>query len=303
MYEVSFSGEVKRELCSLPLDPEKECCLLAECYGALLLGKSFSSREIVFSTEYEFVQDHVLSILNQCIGEELFDKEKSKSKYKLVVTDKDKIKKIYDFFSHEKKQLNLRVNRANFYDECCLAAFLKGAFLACGTVTDPNKTYHLEFVVPFMKLSQDVFKIIEDSGINVKTIVRKGSNVIYIKDSENIEDLLTLIGAQRSTLELMSIKIQKDMRNKVNRQVNFECANIERSIKAGMAQVEAIELIKKRQGIDTLPEEFKELALLRLDNPDMSLKQLGEALSIPLSRSGVKHRLDKIMDIAAKLKK
>ena len=180
---------------------------------------------------------------------------------------------------------------------------MRGAFISCGTVTDPNKNYHLELVVPFMKLSQDLFKLISDTGIQTKTVVRKGSHVIYIKDSENIEDFLTLIGAQLSSLQIMSVKIQKDMRNKINRKVNFECANIERSVKAGMAQVDAINLIKERQGLDTLPPEYKELALLRLDNPDMSLKQLGDALSEPLSRSGVKHRLDKIVEISSKLKK
>lgn len=300
---MSFSGEVKRELCEYIIDDMAECCKVAECYAALLFGKSFSSREIVFSTEYDYVSTHISNLCEDCFGEQLFEKQKSKSKYKLVISDKNKIKKVYDFFSHDNKQLNLRINRGNISDECCLQSFLRGAFLACGTVTDPNKTYHLEFVIPFMKLSQDFFKLISETGIACKTVVRKGSNVVYIKDSENIEDILTLIGAQRSTLELMSIKIQKDMRNKVNRQVNFECANIERSVKAGLIQVEAINLIIKRQGIDTLPEEYKELALLRLDNPEMSLKQLGESLSVPLSRSGVKHRLDKILEIADKLKK
>ncbi len=300
---MSFSGEVKKELCECSLEELNDCCKLAECYGALLMGKSFSSREIVFSTEYECVAEHIYNLFFDCFGEQLFEKEKSKSKYRLVIQGADKIKKVYDWLGHDKKQLNLRVNRGNFADDCCLPFFIKGAFLACGTVTDPNKNYHLEFVIPFMKLSQDFYKIVTDAGIIAKTVVRKGSNVVYIKDSENIEDMLTMIGASRSTLELMSIKIQKDMRNKVNRQVNFECANIERSIKAGMVQVEAIELIIKRQGIDTLPEEYKELALLRLDNPDMSLKQLGESLSVPLSRSGVKHRLDKILEIADKLKK
>lgn len=300
---MSFSGEVKKELCDCTLDEVNECCKLAECYGALLMGKSFSSREIIFSTEYDYVAEHIYNLFEDCFEEQLFEKQKSKSKYRLVITGADKIKKVYDLFGHDKKQLNLRINRGNFGDDCCLAYFIKGAFLACGTVTDPNKTYHLEFVIPFMKLSQDFYKIVTDSGIAAKTVVRKGSNVVYIKDSENIEDILTLIGASRSTLELMSIKIQKDMRNKVNRQVNFECANIERSVKAGMIQVEAINLIIKRQGIDTLPDEYKELALLRLDNPDMSLKQLGESLSTPLSRSGVKHRLDRILEIAEKLKK
>lgn len=300
---MSFSGEVKKELCFLDEEQQNQCCKLAECYGALLMGKYFSSREIVFSTEYDYVAEHIYNLFEDCLGEQLFKREQSKKKFKLVIEDKDKIKKVYDLFGHDKKQLNLRINRGNLADDCCLSHFIRGAFLACGTVTDPNKTYHLEFVVPFMKLSQDFYRLVTEAGIFAKTVVRKGSNVIYIKDSENIEDILTMMGGQRSSLEIMSIKIQKDMRNTVNRKVNFECANIERSVKAGLAQVDAINLIIKRQGIDTLPEEFKELALLRLENPDMSLKQLGESLSVPLSRSGVKHRLDKILEIADKLKK
>lgn len=299
---MSFSGDVKKELCRADGE-RKDCCMLAECYGALIMGKSFSPREIRFSSEYDFAAEYIAMLLAMCLGCEVLSVVKNSSKYQLVIKDSKTIKEIYDLFGHTPNQVNLRINWANIADECCFSAFLRGAFISCGTVTDPNKNYHLELVVPFMKLSQDLFKLISDTGIQTKTVVRKGSHVIYIKDSENIEDFLTLIGAQLSSLQIMSVKIQKDMRNKINRKVNFECANIERSVKAGMAQVEAINLIKERQGLDTLPPEYKELALLRLDNPDMSLKQLGDALSEPLSRSGVKHRLDKIVEISSKLKK
>ena len=299
---MSFSADVKKEICAVTESTE-DCCKIAECYGALIMGKSFSSRCIKFSTEYEYVADHVCNLLAECLGERLCETKKNKSKYQLEITDPKDIKKVFYFFGHELNQLNLRINRANIINECCFSAFLRGAFLACGTVTDPTRNYHLEFIIPFMKLSQDLFKLISDTDIQVKTVVRKGSYVIYIKDSENIEDMLTFIGAQISSLEIMSIKVEKDVRNRVNRKINFEYANIERSIKAGLAQVEAIELIIERQGLDTLPEEYKELAQIRLENPDMSLKQLGEELSTPLSRSGVKHRLDKLIEIADKLKK
>lgn len=299
---MSFSGDVKKELCELNCD-RKDCCILAECYGALIMGKSFSLREIRFSSEYDFAADYIAALLSKCLGHDVCNTVKNNSKYQLVIKDQNTIREIFDLFGHEPNQVNLRINRANIADECCFSAFLRGAFISCGTVTDPNKNYHLELVVPFLKLSQDLFKLVSDSGIQSKTVVRKGSHVIYIKDSENIEDFLTLIGAQLSSLQIMSVKIQKDMRNKINRKINFECANIERSVKAGLAQVDAINLIKERQGLDTLPPECKELALLRLENPDMSLKQLGDALSEPLSRSGVKHRLDKIIEISSKLKK
>ncbi len=299
---MSFCGDVKKEICSVT-ETTEDCCKIAECYGALIMGKSFSSRCIKFSTEYEFVASHVCDLLTECLGEELCKIEKNKSKYQFEITDALSIKKVFYFFGHELNQLNLRINRANLLNDCCFSAFLRGVFLACGTITDPSRNYHLEFIIPFMKLSQDLFKLICDTDIQVKTLVRKGSHVIYIKDSENIEDMLTFIGAQLSSLQIMSIKVEKDVRNRVNRKINFECANIERSIKAGLAQVEAINLIIERQGLDTLPDEYKELAQIRLENPDMSLKQLGDELSTPLSRSGVKHRLDKLIEIADSLKK
>lgn len=299
---MSFSGEVKKELCELTQE-KNNCCKLAECYGCLVMGKSFSAKEFRFSTEYDFVVNYVSNLLSECDEKIVCSPVKNNKKFQLKTTQSSKIKKIFDLFGHEMNQVNLRINRANFADDCCLAAFLRGAFLSCGSISDPTRNYHLEFVVPFYKLSHDLFKLISDAGINAKIVVRKGSYVIYIKDSESIEELLTLMGAQKATLRIMYIKIQKDMRNKINRKVNFECANIERSIKAGLEQKEAIELIKKRQGLDTLPPAYKELAVLRLENPDMSLKQLGESLSTPLSRSGVKHRLDRLIEISDKLKK
>lgn len=299
---MSFSGDVKKEICAVT-EEKDECCMVAECYGALIMGKSFSSRCIRFSTEYDFVAEHICNLLNECLEEKVCEITKNRSKYQLEITKPEDIKKVFYYFGHELNQFNLRINRGNLLNECCFSAFLRGAFLACGTITDPQRNYHLEYIVPYMKLSQDLFKLISDADLQAKTLVRKGAHVIYIKDSENIEDMLTFIGAQISSLEIMSIKVEKDVRNRVNRKINFEYANIERSIKAGLAQVEAIKLIIERQGIDTLPEEYKELAQIRLENPEMSLKQLGEELSTPLSRSGVKHRLDKLIEIADKLKK
>lgn len=299
---MSFSADVKKEICAVT-EEKDECCKVAECYGALIMGKSFSSRCIKFSTEYDFVAEHICNLLNECLEEKVCEITKNRSKYQLEITKPEDIKKVFYYFGHELNQFNLRINRGNLLNECCFSAFLRGAFLACGTITDPQRNYHLEFIVPYMKLSQDLFKLISDAELQAKTLVRKGAHVIYIKDSENIEDMLTFIGAQISSLEIMSIKVEKDVRNRVNRKINFEYANIERSIKAGLAQVEAIKLIIERQGIDTLPEEYKELAQIRLENPEMSLKQLGEELSTPLSRSGVKHRLDKLIEIADKLKK
>lgn len=300
---MSFSGDVKNELCRFSQNTQ-DCCKLAECYGALLMGKTFSPKLIKFSSEYEGVADHVSALINHCLNENICRAVKYRQKYQITISNKEDIDKIYSLFGHSERQLNLRINRANLANtDCCYGAFLRGAFLACGTITDPMRNYHLEFIVPFLKLSQDFCKLIDDTDLCAKQTVRKGSHVIYIKDSENIEDMLTFMGAPLSSLEIMNIKVEKDVRNRVNRKINFECANIERSVKAGLKQVEAIELIIKKRGIDSLPEEYRELAQIRLENPDMSLQQLCDSLSEPISRSGVKHRLDKLMEIAEDLEK
>ena len=156
-----------------------------------------------------------------------------------------------------------------------MAALLRGAFLACGTLTDPEKDYHLEFVVPYRYISRDLAKLLHEWNLAPKQLERKGSHVVYCKDSERIEEILTLMGAQNAALELMGIKMYKDMRNNINRKINFETANISRTANAAAEQVYAIETILEHAGLESLPEELKEIALLRLENPEMSLRELG----------------------------
>ena len=184
---------------------------------------------------------------------------------------------------------------------CCDAAFLRGAFLSCGTASDPNKSYHIEFVVPFKTLSMDLLKVLTDYGLKAKHMVRRYVNVIYIKDSESIEDLLALMGAHASCLEIMNIKIYKDLRNLTNRRNNFETANISRTACASFDQVTAIEKIKEKGCFDTLPDDLKQVANLRVDNDEASLKDIGNMCTPVMSRSAVNHRLKKLLEIANKL--
>lgn len=182
---------------------------------------------------------------------------------------------------------------------------LRGAFLTCGTVNNPSKGYHLEFVVPYTNLSRDLERFIADCdelSVSPKRITRNSTQVIYFKDSESIEDILAAMGAVNSCLELMGVKMYKDMRNNVNRKLNFENANLDKTIDAATKQIEAIEHIKKTVGLSYLSDELRELAVLRTDNPDMSLRELGESLKSPLSRSGVNHRLKKLCSIADEIK-
>ena len=226
-------------------------------------------------------------------------------------------KTVLDCFSNSGKEKVMRIDRGNLRNEseaefeydmqdsinCCNAAFLRGAFLSCGTCSDPNKSYHIEFIAPYRTVSLDLLKILTDYGLNAKHMLRRGINVIYIKDSTSIEELLTLMGAQMSAMEIMNIKIYKDVRNLTNRRNNFENANLTRTVYASYDQVESIQKLKDDGVFPTLSDDLKTIAQLRLDNPDSSLREIGDMCDPPLSRSAVNYRLKRLMAIAEKLEK
>ncbi len=297
---MSFTQQVKIELSRLEF--ESDCCKRAFVYGFLLYGKSFTVRSVSCSTHYTEVMEKFQSTINETIGVAANVSQLKSGKYTLKISTSEERKRTIEYFDHVVNSVSLRINRGVFEDDECYGAFLRGVFLSCGSIANPNKGYHVEFVVPYRNLCMDLLKILTDYGLKAKSIMRKYSYVVYIKGSESIEDLLTLMGAVNSSLELMGIKVQKNVKNKINRQMNFESANMIRSIEAGLMQVRAIEIIEKKQGLDSLSDELKEVAVLRKENPDMSLKQLGQSLSIPISRSGVNHRLMRLMDIAEKYK-
>lgn len=295
---MSFTADVKTELSET--DRFTPAQKRAYAYGFLLFGKSFSVRSVSCASDYKCVIDSFASVITELTGIKPVVSNLKSGKWVLKITTADHRKALLEFFDHSANEISLRINHGNFEDDDCYFAFLCGAFQSCGSLSDPNKGYHLEFVVQHNKLSGDLLKILTDFSLSAKYILRKYSHVIYIKGSEDIEDLLTMMGAPNSSLQLMGIKVQKDVRNKINRKMNFESANMSRAIEAGLAQVEAIEIIEKKQGLDSLTDELKELAILRKENPDMSLKELGASLSVPISRSGVNHRLAKLISIAEK---
>lgn len=298
---MSFSFDVKSELLSAEI--ENECCLHAFCYGFLLCSRSFSYRDISILTEHkEIAQVYADTIFRVCSVTPSVVKS-SADKYHLEIKNEADRAKVMSAFGYDSKSRTMRINYANIADDCCKAAFLKGVFLSCGTVNDPNKRYHLEFVLPFKNLIKDLAFFISgfeefQMDYEPKIIQRNSNYVMYFKGSEAIEDILTVMGAVGSSLEVMGAKMYKDMRNNVNRKLNFESANLDKTVGAASKQIDAIGKIKKTIGISRLPEELKEIAKLRYDNPDMSLRELSENLSVPLSRSGVNHRLKKICDIA-----
>jgi DNA-binding protein WhiA len=296
---LSFSSQVKEELAKLT--PANPCCAKAEAYGLLECGRTFSPSSVSFQTENTVVSQWYRSLLPAVCGlqeSDCLEARGSSGVHIISIESPDQRLRVREHFGHSPQEVSVRLNRANLDCEECPAAYLRGAFLACGAVSNPNMDYHIEFSIPLYHLSRDLQTLMRELGFNARLVQRKGSNIIYLKESGQIEDCLTLMGATNSSLEMMGVKMVKDIRNVANRIANCESANIDKTVTAAMAQIRAIRKIEKRQGLNFLPQELRELAQLRLDNPDLSLRELGEMLSVPLSRSGVNHRLKRIMELA-----
>ena len=292
---MSFSSDVKSEISKA--ENISSCCFHAQVYG-LVLFAHFSKYNLSITTENTDVFSLYVSYLREYCGvEPIISESGTKKMTAYVKSDADKTK-VFDKFGHSFNEATLRINRANISDECCAGAFLRGAFLSCGTVTSPESGYHLEFVVPYKKLCTDLMKFLDELNLNPKYIVRKGNHIVYFKDSESIEDILAIIGAQDASLYVMGIKIEKDVKNKVNRKLNFEMSNISKTVDAAQIQISAIELIESRQGLSSLPDNLQKIARLRLEYPESSLSELEKLLDEPISRSGINHRLNKIVKIA-----
>ncbi len=298
---MSFASDVKNELSML--DDMEECCRKAEAYGLLLMGRSFTARNISLQTENEAVADKYSEAIFTITGEAPSQETSAAGKITVKVSETARCRQVLEYFGHTGKEPSLRINRANLPDECCQRAFIRGAFLSCGAVTDPNKNYHFEFSIPFMNLTKDFIALLKEMEFSPKQIIRKGGHVIYFKESEAIEDLLTSMGAINSSLEIMGVKVLKDIKNMVNRRTNCETANLTKVINAACKQIEEIEFIESKMGEEFLPPDLAEIAALRKENPDVSLSELGQLLTPPLSRSGVNHRMKRIHAIYDDIKK
>lgn len=304
---MSFSTGVKKEIMSQ--EPAFPCCLRSMAYGMLIFGRSFNINNISMMTDSEETADTYIDIVSKATGAKVTKTiSPSGGKYILSVDEREEREKVFAAFNLTGSERSLRINRSVLTNEgddennCCFASFIKGAFLSCGTVCDPNKMYTLEFIVPYMKLSEDLFALLKEAHLDPKSTTRRGIYVVYFKDSSNVEDILALMGAAMAMLEIVGIKALKDVRNRVNRVTNFDNANISKTVNASSAQIDAINLIEKTTGLDDLPQDIKEIAILRREYPEMSLRELGEEMTPPISRSGVNHRLMKLIDIAKKIK-
>lgn len=303
---MSFSSDVKKELCAVQcFDREM---LKAELYGILLFGKVFREDQIIFTTESAYAAKRVTFLLEN-LYMPIIEKQNAlrvrsgdSHLYKIRVVDALDCARIFADFGHTSSQVTLRVNRANVPGEEFSAAFVRGVFLSCGSVSDPMKSYHAEFYVPYKNLSTDLSKIlteVTECDFAPKAVRRSGNYIVYFKGSEQICDLLAYIGAPVQAMEIMGTKAVKQVRNNVNRRINSEVANIGKVVSASVKQVEAIKIIKRTVGLEALPDDLKEIAVLRLENPDMSLRALGENVHPPISRSGANHRMQRLLEYSS----
>lgn len=279
---MSFTTDVKKELCGGDLSRRQEKTVL---YGFLYCLKEQDS----YFTESAEMRD----FLRRTAGES-----------KMTFTERQRLGKsgyLLDFtaLAFDVSNASIDTSYVDGRDENT-GLFLRGAFLACGVVSDPNKEYHLEFSVGSSEKSETLRRLITESGMNIKSSTRKGKSLLYTKDSESISDILTFMGAMISSMEIMNAKIYKDLRNNVNRKVNCESANIEKTVSASRKQLEDIEYIEKKVGLGILAEELRPLAEIRRENIDLSLSEIGKMLGI--SRSGVYHRIKRISEMADRLR-
>ena len=297
----SFAGKVKNELCRVPV--QRLCCARAEAYGVLLYGNTFSPTEVRLITESADFAARLPRLFQRAFGLK-FDRLPEEERGKLIfgITDRSKLDRIINQLGYDPRQnLVLHVNFGLLEDECCRTAFLRGAFLAGGSVTDPEKRYHLELDTGHAQASREVATLLTEMGFLPHSVRRGGSSVIHFKQSEHIEDLLTTIGAPAAAMDIMTAKVDKEIRNGANRAMNCDMANVNKTIDAALEQKNAIQRLQENGRLERLPEKLRQTALLRLQYPEMSLSQLAEKCDPPVTKSCMNHRMRKLLEEAKKL--
>lgn len=300
---MSFSSEIKDELCKL--ENKGESCKRAECYGLWLFSKCFTLQDSAAVTEHGPTAKRMLQLAAECAGVSAqlsygLSRRKTTA-YRVSLPEPQERERLLSAFGHTGREASLRINRAVLEDAENLRAFLRGAYLSCGSATDPNKEYHLEFSVAYQNLANSLYTLlleVEAFSVQPSLAPRKGGWQVYWKDAEQIENLLTYLGATGASMEWMQVRMLKEVRNDINRKSNFETANMDKTYSASARQIAAIAALSDAGELGRLPEELRQLAALRLEQPDLTLRQLAERLHI--SRSGVNHRLNRLLQLGEK---
>lgn len=309
---MSFSSKVKGEL-SLHFGNGRHCeiaetaAFVNICGQTGVFGRDFC---IKIQSENFLVVKKCFTLLKNTFNmdtEILIKSSGKKSVYTLLVRNPKQAESLLQttgvlMADGEEKRVVKRIYSPVVGSICCRRAFIRGAFIAVGSINDPEKNYHLEFVLNDKETAEQLRDIINTFGLDAKVVERKDHHVVYLKEGEQIVDLLNIMEAPLALMDLENVRIVKEMRNDINRKVNCETANLNKVVGAAVKQLEDIQYIEATIGLSKLPEQLEELARIRLEYPDKSLKELGSFLMTPVGKSGVNHRLRKISSIAETLR-
>ena len=297
---VSFSSAAKAEICRNL--PQKQCCALAQCFGILLFCNSFGAGGIKIITESrEFA--YILPKLFKKAFDVTFDSFPSlESPGKLVfqISEQDKLDVIMEAFGFDiQDTLALHINLPVVEEECCRASFLRGAFLAGGSVTDPSKGYHLELTTTHQSVARECNVLMQEAmQFYLKAAKRSGGQVLYVKQSDQISDFLTFLGAPLAAMGIMEARLEKELNNKVNRRCNCDDANTSKVVEAAQEQLFAIRILEEKGLMENLPAKLKQAAQARLKNPSASLSELAAMMDPPITKPAMNNRMKKLLQLA-----
>lgn len=296
---VSFSGSAKAEICRGI--PGKKCCALAQCFGILLFCNSFGRDGIRIITESRDFALVLPRLFKKAFGVDFDYLPSLEMPGKLVfqIIDEEKLELIMSTYGFDRDNtLALHVNLPIVEEDCCKTAFLRGAFLAGGSVTDPAKGYHMELTTTHQSVAREVDALLwEALGFYPKSAQRGGGQVLYIKQSEVISDFLAFLGAPVAAMGILEARLEKELNNKVNRRCNCDEANTSKVVEAAQEQLAAIRILRDRGMVEHLPQKLQQAVVAREENPEASLTELAGMMTPPITKPAMNHRLKKIVEL------
>ncbi len=296
----SFSGTAKAEICRII--PQKKCCAVAECFGILLFCNSFTADGIKIITESREFAQNLPKLFKKAFGLsfDFFPSLEAGGKMVFQISDPEKIQQImYTYGFDIRDTLALHVNLPVVEEECCKVSFLRGAFLAGGSVTDPSKGYHMELTTTHQSVARETFALMREIlGFDPKSAQRSGGQVLYIKQSEQISDFLTFLGAPLAAMGIMEVRLEKELNNKVNRRCNCDDANTSKVVEAAQEQLAAICILRDRGMVEQLPAKMQQAIEAREKNPEASLTELAALMDPPITKPAMNNRLKKMVKFA-----
>ena len=301
---ISFSAGAKAEVCRV--FPNRDCCALAQCFGILLYCNSFTASGIKIITESRDFAMLLPKLFKRTfnLNFDIFPSMASPGKLIFQIIDEEKIEVIMDAFGFNLADtVSLHVNLPLVEEDCCKAAFLRGAFLAGGSVTDPEKGYHIEIATTHKSVARETYVLMHEiMGFYPKTAERSGGQVLYLKQSDLITDFLTFLGAPVAAMGIMEAKLEKELNNKVNRRCNCDDANTSKVVEAAQEQLSAIRILKEKGLYEKLPPKLQQAAKAREESPESALSELVGMMDPPITKPAMNHRLKKLVQLAKEAK-